>query len=142
LSLFHQQNSYEAYQTNRVRSTSFIFNSFQNIQIGQRNVYLNISCSRADNKSRLLYFNSSLFSEAGYSYNLFKKITSTSGVIYDKITGYYDKIGFRQAFSGYWKERFNFTMYVDFTKDRNSADLYRDPVRGNLSVYYIIKKQR
>ncbi len=141
LTLARQKNSYALSATENISNTSLQLNTFQNFSFRKNLLYANLSYSRAVNASAYVYFNTSLNTDIGYTFQLFKKITSSSGIVYASVNEWYRQIGIRQALGGQLNERFYINIYVDARKNLQLLQpLWNSPVRADISIKYIIKK--
>jgi len=141
LSMAWQKNIYALSTSENISSSSLQVNSFQNITVGKNLVFANVSYSGANNRSQYVYFNSSLNSDIGYSFQLFKRIMASSGVVYSSVNEWYKQIGIRQSLSGQLHEKFYVNVYVDARKNIELIQpLWHSPVRADISVKYILKK--
>ena len=140
LTLTYQKSSYAFAQGNS-RNTSLMINSYQNISIGSNLIYVNTNYSKANNQTGFLYLNSSFLSEAGYTFMLLKKISASSGLVYNSIAAWYKQLGIRQTLSGQLNDKFNINIYVDLRKNLSvSRPLWNDPVRADIALHYYFGK--
>lgn len=140
LSLSWQKNIY-ALGIEMLSNTALLLSSFQNYTIGNKLLYLNSNYNFANNPSEYVYFNSSFLGEAGITYLLFKKISSSSAVTYNSVSGWYRQMGIRQTISNQLNNRFNLNLYIDA---RKNLALYQPLLyglfRADISIQYSISK--
>lgn len=140
LTLGWQKNIYALSATENISNSSLQVNSFQNITIGKNLVYANVSYTSSNNSSAYVYFNTSLNTDIGYSFQLFKKITASSGIVYASVNEWYQQLGIRQGLSGQLNEKFYVNIYVDARKNLKLVQpLWNSPVRADISIKYVLK---
>jgi len=140
LTLGWQKNIYALSATENVSNSSLQINSFQNITIGKNLFYANLSYTSSNNSSAFVYFNTSLNTDIGYTFQLFKKITASSGIVYASVNEWYRQLGIRQVLSGQLNEKFYINIYVDARKNLELVQpLWNSPVRADISIKYILK---
>lgn len=140
LTLAWQKNQYQL-GNEPVLNTSLILSSFQNITINKKLLYLNTHYNYVNNQSEYVYFNSSLMTEAGVTYLLFKKVSSSSALSYNSIKGWYQQVGLRQTISSQLNERFNLNLYIDARKNIQLLQpLLYGLFRADISIQYAINK--
>jgi hypothetical protein len=140
LSITYQKNLY-ALSGSYVANTSLQVNSAQNINVGKNSIFLNTNYTHSVDHSQYVFFNSSLNSDAGVSYLLFKRIMGSSGVVYSSVDSWYQQAGVRQSLSGELNGKFYISIYVDARMNlRVIQPLWTSPVRADISLRYILKK--
>ena len=136
VTLSYQSSSYAFTQTSS-RTSSVLLNSFQSINLGKNLLFVNTSYNKATNQSGFVYLNTSLLTEAGYTYQLFRKLSASSGLTYNSITGWFKQIGIRQTLSGQLGEKFSINIYVDARKNLALYQpLWNQPIRADIAVRY------
>jgi hypothetical protein len=141
-SLSGQWNSYSPDPAATMKNSSVTISSFQHLLLGKKMVYINMNYTHADNSAPQLFLNSSFYAETGYSYQLLKNITASSGLIYNNSAGWYRQAGIRQTISGQLGEKVSINIYVDMKKNlRVFHPLWDDPVRADMSLRYIINNK-
>ena len=139
MNLSFQKNGY-SFNHEWISATTLLFSSSQTVSIGKNMIYVNTNYNYANNHSQYVFFNSSLVSEAGSSYILFKKINATSSLTYNAIDGWYKQVGIRQNLSAQIGERFNMNVYVDARKNiRVYQPLWFGLLRADVSIHYQLK---
>ena len=137
--LAFQKNGY-VFGHEWILAKSVLLTSSQVISIGNYQVYLNTNYNYSDNASQYVYFNSSLVSEAGSSYMLWKKITATSSLTYNSINGWYRQVGIRQTVAARIGERFNMNLFIDARKNiKVYQPLLYGLLRAELNISYQLK---
>jgi hypothetical protein len=140
LTLGWQKNIYALSVAENISSSSLQVNSFQNITLGKNLLYANLSYTSSDNSSSYVYFNTSLNTDIGYTFQLFKKITASSGIVYASVNEWYQQLGIRQGLSGQLNEKFYINIYIDARKNMKVVQpLWNSPVRADISIKYILK---
>ena len=140
LTLAWQKNQYRL-GNEPVLNTSLILSSFQNVTINKKLLYFNAHYNYVNNPSEYVYFNSSLMAEAGITYLLFKKVSSSSALSYNSINGWYRQVGIRQTISNQLNERFNLNLYIDARKNIQLLQpLLYGLFRADISIQYAINK--
>jgi hypothetical protein len=142
-SLAGQKNIYSIGTGSNFKNNSVTISSFQHISIGARMIYMNINYNHAFNSADYVYLNSSLYGEAGFSYQLSRNIMASSGLTYTGTTGWYKQVGIRQTLSGQLGEKFMINIYADLKKNFQVIQpLWNDPVRADISLRYILKNRK
>ena len=141
ISLTHQKNIFANVGSINERNRSWMINSYQNITVGKQVFYINTNYNYTKNSSSYLFFNSSFFTEAGYSYRIFRNITASTGYIYNSIKGWYRQTGIRQTISGQLGERFSVDLYLDAKRNLqvSQSSLWDDPLRANVNLRYTLQ---
>lgn len=140
ITLSWQKNGY-ALGTGFVNNTTLTFSSFQNITVKQKLLFLNLQYDYANNNSQYVYFNSSLLTEAGMTYLVLKKISLSSSISYNSISGWYSQVGFKQTISSELNDRFNLNLFVDARKNiAVYQPLLYGLFRADISIHYLLKK--
>jgi hypothetical protein len=136
VTLSYQSSSY-AFIQSASKTSSFLLNSFQNISIGKNLLYVNSTYNKASNQSGFVYLNTSFLTEAGYTYQLFRKLSASSGVTYNSITGWFRQLGVRQTLSGQLGEKFSVNIYIDARKNLAVyQSLWNQPIRADIALRY------
>lgn len=146
--LYYRNNVTLAWQKNKyvpdnepVTNTTITISGFQNIVINSKLLYLNTQYDYANNHTQYVYFNSSLLTEAGITYMLFKKISLSSALTYNSVAGWYKQAGIKQTVSGHFNDRFNLNIYVDARKNIEELQpLLFGLFRTDISINYSITK--
>lgn len=139
VTLSYQKSSYAFNQENS-KITSLLINSFQNISIGKNLLFVNTSYNNASNRSGFVYLNTSFLNDAGYSYELFGKISASSGLTYNSVTSWYRQLGVRQTLNGQLGKKFSINIYVDVRKNLAVyKPLWNQPVRADIAVRYVFE---
>jgi hypothetical protein len=142
-SIAGQKNIYSIGTGSNFKNNSVTISSFQHISIGARMIYMNINYNHAFNSADYVYLNSSLYGEAGFSYQLSRNIMASSGLTYTGTTGWYKQVGIRQTLSGQLGEKFMINIYADLKKNFQVIQpLWNDPVRADISLRYILKNRK
>jgi hypothetical protein len=138
-SLSYQRNKYNI--DNSVTGNNALSLTInQSLVIGKLLAYSNTQASHAIDKSQLVYFNSSLNSEAGISYGLLQKVAASTSISYNSIQLWYQQLGVRQNLSLRVNERFDMNLFIDARKNlRVYQPLIFGLIRGELGVRYNIK---
>jgi hypothetical protein len=143
LSLTYFKNMYALTALENVSAVSLQVNSNQNILLGKNILSANCSYTYSDNQSQYVFFNSSFSSDISYSINLFRSISSSSGIVYSSVNNWYQQAGFRQSLNGEINKKFYISLFVDARKNlKLSQPLWADPIRVDLNVRYIIDNNR
>ena len=138
VTLSYQKSSYD-FNRSSLSTSSFMVNSFQNISLGKNLLFTNISYNKAANSSGFIYLNSSFIAETGFTYQLFNKLSASSGLTYNSIAGWYKQLGIRQSLSGQLGEKFSMNIYIDAGKTLSLLQpLWNEPVRADISIRYIL----
>jgi hypothetical protein len=141
LTLAYQQNSYAFSPTENISNTSLQVNTAQNISLGKNMLYANLGYIHSGNHSGYVYFNSSLNTDIGYSFQLLKRIIASSGIVYSSVNAWYKQLGLRQSLSGELSDKFSVSIYIDARKNLQvEQPLWDSPVRADISIRYILKK--
>lgn len=141
VSLTGQKNMYLVSIDERLKSNTLSVSSFQQIIVRGKMFYLNLNCNYSNAPAEYLFMGSSLYAEAGCSYQFHKYISGSTGFVYNDVNQWYRQAGIRQTLTGELGERFNINLYLDVKRNlRVIAPLWNDPVRADLSLRYIIKK--
>lgn len=141
-SLSGQKNRYTIERNTAIKNNSLTVSSFQHILIGKRMLYVNINYTHANNSTQYVFLNSSFYTEAGYTYQLHKNITASSGFVYNNTDSWYRQAGIRQTVSGQLGEKFSVNVYVDLKKNLMVIQpLWNEPVRADISLRYILKSK-
>lgn len=140
LDLSYQSNNY-IYQNTFFFNKSVSLSTYQSLTINKKIVYINLNFSNNKNASQYFYYNSSLMTESGISYQILKHISGSSAITYSSIKDWYQQTGIKQTLSGQLNRNFNINFYLDA---RKNLKLYRPllygPVRIDISVQYLFKK--
>ena len=140
LNFSYQQNSY-LFDSEKVSARSMLFTTNQTLSIGKNVIYANIAYDHEDNRSRYVYFNSSVQAEGGTAYLLLNKISSSSAITYSSVAGWYQQAGIRQSFAGQLGSRMGLNVFIDA---RKNIQLYQPLLygafRGDISIYYRLNK--
>lgn len=135
-----QRNKY-ASGNELIGSTALTASSFQNYSISGKLVYLNTNYTYANNRSQYVYFNSSFLGEAGVTLLLFKKISASSALTYNSVSGWYQQAGIRQTISNQLNNRFTMNLFIDARKNLKVYEpLLYGLFRADLSIQYSINK--
>jgi hypothetical protein len=139
VTLSYQKSSYAFIQGNS-KTSSLLVNSFQNISIGKNLLFINTNYNKASNQSGFVYLNSSFLTEAGYSYQIFGKLSASSGLTYNSITGWFRQVGVRQTLSGQLSEKLSVNIYVDARKNLSVYQpLWNQQIRADIGLRYIFE---
>ncbi|HUC80961.1 MAG TPA: hypothetical protein VMR70_08600 [Flavisolibacter sp.] len=139
LSLFYQRNHYIVDGANLGSSTLGMITN-QTVAIKKLLLYWNTQYNHSANHSQFVYFNSSINSELGTSFGLFKKISATTSLSYNTIQQWYQQIGVRQTISLRLDEGFDLNMFIDARKNlKLYQPLLFGLIRGEVSARYILK---
>ena len=142
LTLSWQKNMYALMPGATVNNISFMINSFQNILIGKNSMYINTNYNHVDSSGGYAFLNSSFYTEAGYTYQLFKYISASSGLTYNSTENWFRQAGIRQTLSGQLGDKFSLNIYVDLRKNLKLIQpLWDEPLRIDVSVRYIFKNK-
>lgn len=140
LSLALQNNDYTLADSGRIKSRGVLLNSFQSLQIKSYSLFFNLSYNLADNRSQYVYFNSSINSDAGISYQLLKSISASSSITYSQVKSWYEQAGIRQTFSGQIRDNISFNFYVDARMNiKEYQEFYQDLIRAEWGIRYHFK---
>ncbi len=140
LSLTGQRNRYEFSPGSFLNNKSVMISSYQHLMIGRRTIYVNLNYNHADATAQYYFMSTSLYAEAGYNYQIIKTITGSTGMVYNRVKGWYSQAGVRQTFSGQLGEKFSLHLYADLKRNLSvTQPLWNDPVRADISLRYIIK---
>lgn len=142
VSLSNQRNVYSISDVSAIKSNSLMVSSFQQLLLGAKMLYVNFNYNHNSHASELVFLNSSLYSEAGYSYQVHKNITASSGLVYNYAANWYSQAGIRQTLSGQLGEKFSLNIYIDIKKNLKVFQaLWNEPVRGDISLRYILNNK-
>lgn len=140
MNLSYQKNKY-AFGTSPVLNKSLLFSSYQTFAINKKLIYVNTSYNYSNSRNQYIYFNTSLVTEAGTSYQLFKGISGSSGITYNSVAGWYQQAGIRQSLSGQLNEKLNLSIYVDARRNiKLIQPVLFGLVRADVSVQYSFNK--
>jgi hypothetical protein len=136
VTLSYQSSSY-AFIQSASKTSSLLLNSFQNISIGKNLLYVNINYNKAANQSGFVYLNTSFITEAGYTYQIFRKLSASSGLTYNSIEGWFRQLGVRQTLSGQLGKKLSVNIYIDARKNLAVyQSLWNQPIRADIAVRY------
>jgi len=142
LTLAFQKNMYSISPGAIVNNTSLMVSSFQNILIGKNSLYVNTNYNHIDSAGLYGFLSTSFYSEAGYTYQLFKNISGSSGLTYTSTVGWFRQAGIRQTLSGQLGEKLSLNIYADLRKNLELIrPLWEEPLRIDISMRYIFKTQ-
>ena len=137
VTLSYLKSSYDFIQS-PVKNSSLAINSFQNITIGKNLLYINTSYDKAANETGYIYLNSSFLTEAGFSYQVYKIVSMSSGITYNSVAGWYKQAGIRQTISGQLGTKFSINLYLDARKNiAVYQPLWNQPLRADIGLRYI-----
>lgn len=138
ISLSYLANSYDFLQSTS-RTRSFQVNSVQSISLGKNLLFINTNYTSSNNQSGFVYLNTSLLTEAGYTYQLFRKLSASSGITYNGIEGWFKQLGIRQTLSGELGKKFSVNIYIDARKNLVVYQaLWNQPIRADIALRYIL----
>ena len=140
LNLSYQKNGYQT-GNNAVLNKSLLLSSYQSLTAGKKLFYLNLMYNNSFSISQYTWFNSSLNTESGITYQLFKKISGSSALTYNEVKMWYQQAGIRQTVSSQLSGHFNLNIYIDARKNlRLFQPLLYGSFRADIAVQYIFKK--
>ncbi len=140
INLFMQRNSYfgTGYE---FKNNSLGISLYENIAIGNRLIYFNTVYNHSTNQADFALFNSSLLTEAGFSYPLTRYLNASSALAYQSVTGWFKKIGIRQSINGTLHERFIVNLFFDAGPTRQTGQFQEQSfLRGELGLIYLFKQ--
>lgn len=138
-SIGFQRNRNQVYNAGISTNKSMLYTVMQTLSVGKKMIYWNTNYSHVNNTSGLVFFNTTVMSEAGCAYT-FKGISLSSAIAYSAVNDWYKQLSLRQTLSGEIGKRFVMSVYVNAGKNlRLYQDIPVSPVRAEWSVQYLFK---
>ena len=135
ITLSYQESFYAGFGGNK--SNSIMINCFQNLNLGKNLLYLNTSYSNVENNPGIFYLNTSALAEAGFTYQLFEKVTASSSLNFNSIKGWYNQFGIRQSLNGQLGEKISLNLFINAGKNFSVRQpVWEKPIRADLALRY------